>query len=289
MTINIWHTVAQLITANDRAVVLTILAVKGSAPRDVGTQMVVSSTGEEFGTIGGGELEWQATKQAKQLLNEKHGTGQLQADYILGPDLGQCCGGHVTLSFVVFDKADLAQVNQNAKNAAQQNPKQSLYLFGAGHVGSAIVRALAPLAFDIKWFDRRKDIFPESKLENVEYRSHGASTNCFENVPKNTFVLVMTHDHQLDFDLTLQSLQQREVVFTGLIGSATKRARFCKRFADSGLALKTIEKLTCPIGLKGICDKSPPAIAVSVVAQLLQQIDLLKTGKNPVHLVKNSA
>ncbi len=289
MTINIWHTVAQLISGNDRAVVLTIIAVKGSAPRNVGTQMVLSSTGEQFGTIGGGELEWQATKQAQQLLNEKHGPRQLQADYILGPDLGQCCGGHVTVSFAIFDKADLAQINQNAKSSAQQNLRQSLYLFGAGHVGSAMVTALAPLAFDIKWFDRRKDIFPKSKLENVEYRSHEASTNCFENVPENTFVLVMTHNHQLDFDLTLQALQQREVVFTGLIGSATKRARFCKRFAESGLALKTIEKLTCPIGLEGVYDKSPPAIAASVVGQLLQQIDLLKTGKKPVHLVKNSA
>ena len=285
----IWPVIHQSIASGNRAVLVTITNVKGSAPRDVGTQMVLSSTGRQVGTIGGGKLEWQALMTAEQLLEQNNQYYTTQADFILGPDLDQCCGGHVTLQFEVFTKTELEQVRQKAQQETSQNTYQPVFVFGAGHVGMAVINSLAPLAFDITWFDNRENIFPNTLPQNVKPTLFKAIPDCFEVVPQNTFILIMTHEHRLDFDITEKALETKHIAFTGLIGSRTKKARFTKRLSEQGISPAKIEKLTCPIGIKGISDKSPPAIAASVATQLLQQIELLKIGKNPVQLVKNSA
>ncbi len=285
----IWPSIHQLIASGNRAVLVTITNVKGSAPRDVGTQMVLSSTGKQVGTIGGGKLEWQALMMAEQLFEQNNQYFTTQADFILGPDLDQCCGGHVTLQFEGFTKSEVEQVREKAQRETSQNTNQPVFVFGAGHVGKAVINALAPLAFDITWFDSRKNMFPDTLPQNVKAMQFKAVSDCFELAKQNTFVLIMTHEHGLDFDITNKALKAKQIVFTGLIGSQTKKARFTRRLAEQGLSPAKIEKLTCPIGIKGISDKSPPAIAASVATQLLQQIELLKIGKNPVQLVKNSA
>ncbi len=286
---SLWPQVSQRLSAQTTCVLITVEGVKGSAPRDVGTQMLLVKNAHQWGTIGGGALEWQATKLALELLETPDQHRRVEKDFILGPDLDQCCGGHVVLSFEVLTPEQLQMAQQRAVDEKTENLKQHLMLFGAGHIGKALVHALAPLEFSINWFDSRENIFPKGDLSNVNFHSLENPAQCFELATQNSFALIMTHDHQLDFDVTLAALKSPEVWFVGLIGSATKRARFCKRFDQHGLSSDQLSKLTCPIGLSGISDKSPPAIAASVVAQLLQQTQMLKINKKSVHLTQNRA
>jgi xanthine dehydrogenase accessory factor len=142
-------------------------------------------------------------------------------------------------------------------------------LFGSGHVGRALVLALAPLPFSVRWLDDREDAFPSHIPPNaaaVRMRDPEAE---IAGAAPGSFILVMTHDHPLDMAITAAALR-RGFPYVGLIGSATKRARFEKRFRELGLPEERIRSMACPIGLPGIADKDPAVIAASVTAQLLQ-------------------
>ncbi|MDQ4060348.1 MAG: xanthine dehydrogenase accessory protein XdhC, partial [Pseudomonadota bacterium] len=142
-------------------------------------------------------------------------------------------------------------------------------LFGAGHVGRALVLALAPLPFSVRWLDDREDAFPShlpSGAKAVRMRDPEAEIAAAK---PDSLILVMTHDHPLDMAITAAALR-RGFPYVGLIGSDTKRARFEKRFRELGLREEAIRSLVCPIGLSGIADKDPAVIAASVTAQLLQ-------------------
>ena len=144
-------------------------------------------------------------------------------------------------------------------------------LFGAGHVGRALVRALADTsACRITWVDSRAEQFPGNLPNNVESRLVDNPVAEVENLPKAAYCLVMTHNHQLDQDLCEALLRRDDVAFLGLIGSATKHRRFVQRLSDKGISERQLERLTCPIGIPGIESKEPGVIAVSVAAQLLK-------------------
>lgn len=248
---------AELAEASTPAVLVTVLEAKGSTPREVGAKMVV--TADDFhGTIGGGHLELKVLEIARTVLTE-HAREPAQAVapmvrcFPLGPSLGQCCGGEVAVLFepvlpAVFHVA----------------------LFGAGHVGQALVKLLADLPCRVTWIDPRADAFPSPLPGNVAVEVSDSPEVEAAELPAGSHVLVMTHSHALDLRIVEAALRRGDLPHIGLIGSKTKRARFVKRLASRGLAAAEIARLTCPIGIPSISGKRPAEIAIAVAAQLLQ-------------------
>jgi xanthine dehydrogenase accessory factor len=142
-------------------------------------------------------------------------------------------------------------------------------LFGAGHVGRALVLALAVLPFRVTWIDSRPDAFPNAMPQNVSAIRAGRPASHVAEAPAGSLVAIMTHSHPLDLELTRAALARPDLPYVGVIGSDTKRARFVKRLRESGLGEDAIERLRCPIGIDGIDGKEPPVIAASVAAELL--------------------
>lgn len=283
---------------------VSVLATEGSAPRGPGTRMLVTADGLH-GTIGGGQLEYRAIEQARAILALPPGSWRVQ-DYPLGPLLGQCCGGRVRLLVEHVDPAELGwltearddrvlvstlrsgAIDRHVSSQALPAPisargdrpregatlieaigqrSRPLYLFGAGHVGQAIARHTAPLPIRLAWFDTRP-VF--ETIEGVAIVSEAAIEQCVDEAPDDAAILILTHDHALDYRLTLAALRRGPVAFVGLIGSATKRARFLSRLTGDGIADEARARLTCPIGVSGITGKEPDVIAIAALAQILQ-------------------
>jgi len=148
-----------------------------------------------------------------------------------------------------------------------------LLIFGAGHVGQAVARAFAPLPFELDWLASREDLRPEAGGTRAEVIDEAALAARIAVAPAGAMVAVFTHSHDLDYRLTKAALVREDLAYVGLIGSATKRARFIRRFRDDGLDDAQLARLTCPIGLPGLRSKAPAVIAVALAAQLLQMID----------------
>ena len=261
-------TAAAWLAAGRAAVLVEVTEARGSAPREAGTRMLVSPL-QCAGTIGGGHLELKAIAQARAML-EAGNTSPQSAHYPLGPALGQCCGGAVSLGLSMLDAATVDAWPQNA-------PHFHLQLYGAGHVGRAIARALAPLHVVVDWIDEREDEFPRSFTEHggpwpthIRKLCVDAVESEVRNAPPGAFYLVLTHQHDLDLRITEAVLHRSDFGYLGLIGSKTKKQRFIHRFAQRGIAPGVIERMTCPIGVPGIAGKEPEVIAAAVVAQLLQ-------------------
>ena len=153
--------------------------------------------------------------------------------------------------------------------------KQVVALIGAGHVGRSLIVALAPLDFHVVWIDPREGAFPSIVPGDVRVVVAAEPAAALDAVPDGAFVLVMSHSHALDFDVVLAALQARRFGHVGLIGSASKKARFRSRLRQAGLGDDDIERLVCPIGIAGIASKQPAAIAASVVADLLRRRDAM--------------
>lgn len=246
------------------AMLVQVLDAKGSVPRGVGTRMLVSAS-TVAGTIGGGHLELKAIEHARELLAASAGEATpVDRHYPLGPALGQCCGGALTLRTRPLQAADLA-------DWPGEPPLFRLQLYGAGHVGRAIVRLLEGIRCEVQWIDEREAEFPAApSAAHIERL-------CVEPVEAEVaaampgqFYLVLTHSHDLDLRITEAILRRGDFGYLGLIGSATKRARFLHRFEHRGIGTEALSRITCPIGVPGIPGKEPEVIAVAVVAQLLQ-------------------
>jgi len=148
----------------------------------------------------------------------------------------------------------------------------NIVLFGAGHVGQALVGALASLDCRVHWVDARSGQFPAKLPGNVELETSASSERVIDAAPPGSYFLVMTHSHSLDQDICKLALQRDDAAYVGLIGSLSKRRHFERVLTRAGLKKTQLERLTCPIGLPGISGKSPAVIAASVVAQLLMEI-----------------
>lgn len=257
------------------AVVVEVIAARGSVPRGVGTRMLVDADAT-LGTIGGGHLELEAITAARAALARGRGA-RGEKTFALGPSLGQCCGGTVTLAFAPLDADALARWPRAA-------PLFHLQLHGAGHVGRAIATLLATLDCDVDWYDERDDGFPATTALGSAWPEHirATSTDTVErevaNAPPGAFYLVLTHEHALDLRIVEAILGRGDAAFCGLIGSRTKRARFAHRLAERGIASEAIARLTCPIGVDGIEGKSPEVIAAAVLAQLLVHAERRDAG-----------
>ena len=248
------------------AVLVTVLDARGSVPRGSGTRMLVFADGLAA-TIGGGHLEYQAMAHARRLLAGE--TQALQIRHVLGPSLGQCCGGTVELGFERVGAADAERVRE-----LLSPPRQPLALFGGGHVGRAIVNTLAPLPFAVRWIDSRDEIFPEHLPEGVECEHSSPVQAAVADLVAGSRVLIMSFSHAEDLDIVIACLRRirehNDLPFVGLIGSKTKWATFRHRLEERGFSAAEIDRITCPIGIAGIAGKEPEVIAISVAAQLLQ-------------------
>ena len=251
----------RLIERGEAAVLITVVEAQGSVPREAGTRMLVSST-LAFGTIGGGHLEWQAIATARRMLMQPEAPKHSE-HFALGPALGQCCGGAVTLSFERLQSAHLS-VWPNT------SPRFHLQLYGAGHVGRAIAALLGNLNVSVDWIDEREAEFPNAELpQNIQKIAVDAVEGEVRHAPTGAFFLVLTHQHDLDMRIVEAILRRGDFGFLGLLGSHTKHQRFVHRFEARGIAPGLISRITCPIGIRGISGKEPEVIAVAVVAQLL--------------------
>jgi xanthine dehydrogenase accessory factor len=255
------------LASNRRAVVVEVLDARGSVPREAGTRMLVSLQ-DTAGTIGGGHLELKAIERARAMLRADELAAHSE-HFPLGPALGQCCGGTVTLFYAPLAAGALGRWPVAA-------PRFHLQLYGAGHVGRAIARALAPFNVIVDWIDEREEEFPQEFFEygglwpdHIRKVCVDAVEGEVRNAPAGAYYLVLTHQHDLDMRISEAILKRGDFGFFGLIGSATKRARFIHRFEARGIAADRIARMTCPIGLPGIAGKEPEVIAAGVVAQLL--------------------
>lgn len=293
---------------------VVIADVKGSSPREVGAAMLVWATGQsggqlggQSGTIGGGALEWQAATRAREML----AAGGIRLDHeALGPSLGQCCGGAVTLLTEVFDAKNLPvgselvarSVDGSAMPLAVKRlidrargqgvipapqlvqgwmvepiarPTRNLWVWGAGHVGRALVDVLAPLpGLAITWVDTAPDRFPETLPANLRALPVADPGLAVGLAPQDAEHLILTYSHALDLDLC-HRLLTHGFSACGLIGSATKWARFRARLGALGHSAASIARIDCPIGNPSL-GKHPQAIAIGVAGTFLSRQTLPK-------------
>jgi xanthine dehydrogenase accessory factor len=317
---------AALVDAGVPAALVMVAAVKGSAPREAGAAMIVTER-DLSGTIGGGRLEYRATRLARTMLRE--GAAARLREFPLGPDLGQCCGGHVVLRFhrvtaedrawldplrrwmaegreaaIVFaadadgggclavsgsDTAGDLGPHTAAARAARKvlagaaasdeawhvvrvsPPDCDVYLFGAGHVGRALAEILGQLPCRAVWVDERRDAFPAATPANVALVRADDPAAEAARAPKGSYVLVMTHSHARDQQIVEAVLRRGDFAYLGLIGSATKRARFAARLRAAGIAEAALARLVCPIGAEGIPGKEPGVIALAAAAEIMRR------------------
>jgi xanthine dehydrogenase accessory factor len=143
-------------------------------------------------------------------------------------------------------------------------------LFGAGHVGHALVTLLGMLPCVVQWVDERDELFPDETPANVQIEATDTPAAIVDEAPAGAYFIVMTHNHALDFELSERIMRRRDFAWFGLIGSQTKRVKFERRLIERGVAAERMSEITCPIGVTGIVDKAPSSIAVAVAAQLMQ-------------------
>jgi len=249
----------ELTTKGEAYVLVTLLGVRGSAPRDSGTKMVVSHNAS-FDTIGGGHLEHKATQIAQQLLQQGESAQHIE-HFPLGAKLGQCCGGTTSVLFESFAVSHL-----------------NIMLFGAGHVGHAIAPMLAGLPVRVRWVDERQALFPDVQYNNVEQVVSDSPADEVAMMPANSYYVVLTHNHQRDFEIASAILKRKDFAHLGLIGSETKWKRFQQRFEHRGFEPAMIERITCPVGLSNVPGKLPMEVAISIVGEL---IGLYQANKPP--------
>jgi xanthine dehydrogenase accessory factor len=334
--VNEWiDELSDLAAANEAVVMVTIVALRGSAPREVGAKMLVTQR-ETIGTIGGGQLEHQCTRIAVRMLAGEECSSV--RNFPLGSAMGQCCGGVVDvlfeplasglpewlrdlralhgqreraalLSHIGSDRKYVLAANRRTGASAGSLPaaiqKQTMVMldagdcamrlddwfvativasdfniavFGAGHVGTAVVAALSSLDCNIRWIDSRRNFF---RGASANVRTIEAAEPALEvaAMPPGSLYLVMTHNHALDFDICDRILRRRDSAYCGLIGSRSKRRRFEKRYRQQGMPDLLLDFLTCPIGVDGIAGKKPAEIAVAAAAEVLQAYEQA-TGEN---------
>ena len=321
---------SDLTAGNEDVVMVTIAGIRGSAPREVGARMLVT-TSEGIGTIGGGQLEHQCTRIAVAMLGGDESASV--RTFPLGAAMGQCCGGVVDVLFEPMSTglpewlrdlralhgqrekaALLSQIGSKTKlviSADRPNQHESLpgavalraqemlsagecgeriddwfidtivgtdfnvAVFGAGHVGTAVVAALSQLDCNIRWIDSRRNIF-RSTPSNVRTIESSEPALEVAAMPTGSLYLIMTHSHAIDFEICGRILRRRDVEYCGLIGSLSKRRRFEKRYRQQGMQQEVFDTLTCPIGVDGISGKKPAEIAVAAAAEVLQAYERAK-------------
>jgi xanthine dehydrogenase accessory factor len=258
-----FEAVASLRAAREPAVLVTVTEVRGHAPREAGAKMVVSGSGT-WGSVGGGNLEAEAVRRARELISSRAAepvsfTSSLsdKAPFQHGV---QCCGGEMTVLL-----EPLAVV-------------PSVAIFGIGHVGLELARILARHDLELHLVDSREQHLTDGELAPLADAVAAVHTHLvpvipelvLAELPRGTRVLVLTHDHAEDLAILDAALRCDHLGPIGLIGSSAKWARFRAQLLGSGLAPDVVDRVETPIGLPGVTSsKEPAAIAISVAAALL--------------------
>lgn len=231
-----WVTAArQAIEHGDAVVSITVLKVRGSAPRDAGTTMLVTHD-QCIGTIGGGQLEYGAIATARRWLQQPtEASRAFERRVPLGSGCGQCCGGVVTLSYRVWSESHLPQLSD-----ADFTDMLDVVIFGAGHVGRALARVLSTLDANVLVIDSRSDQLALLPSDTASPLLASNPLDAAQQCPDGAAVLVMTHDHDLDLSLCERLLQRDDWRYLGLIGSQTKARRFGKKLRAAGLDRKSV-------------------------------------------------
>lgn len=254
---------------------VVITKALGSSPREAGTEMYVAPEAL-WGTIGGGQLEFLAIDAARDML--RRGALHTDLDIPLGPDIGQCCGGRVGLGLSRMRASDKRDAESRAARCDAAQPH--VYILGAGHVGRALANQFQHLPVRCILVDSRADELALCDA-GVETRLAVLPEHEIATAPARSAFVVLTHDHGLDFLLTSAALGRGDAAYVGMIGSATKRAKF-QNWARVHSGGQTIDHLTCPIGANGSPDKRPGIIASFVVAEVMAELtaDTAATARN---------
>ena len=278
-----------LLDADTAAIWVCVSDAKGSVPRERGAMMIVTAQ-QTRGTIGGGHLELMSIKVAREMLALNRAVATLR-HFPLGPALGQCCGGAVDVAFMPLragDRTELLQLQTTEQHGGRFVVERALdtggrlvlpldfepwsvWVFGAGHVGQAMVQVLATLPCQVQWVDGRDAVFPQHLPANVHIVETDHPAGKVRAIPAHADVLVLTHSHALDLDICLELIQRGDLAYIGLIGSETKAATFRKRFEQRGYIGADLARINCPIGQRQLSSKQPGVIAVGVAADLIER------------------
>ena len=266
MTTN-WSSANYKLSKQGQAYVLvTLVGVSGSTPRNSGTKMVITDD-EIFDTIGGGHLEHKAIKYAKKMLVSGKSCQHIE-HFQLGSNLGQCCGGNTTVLFECFAATGV-----------------NIMLFGAGHVGKALIPILAQLPCKVTWVDSRAEQFPANgtSFDNVQPVVSDAPELEVASMPENSYFIVMTHNHQMDFEISQAILNRADFHYLGLIASDTKWRRFKQRYKHRDIDENQVARMNCPIGLSQVGGKLPMEVAVSVSAEIINIYQAQQANAERLH------
>lgn len=294
---------------------IVVADAKGSTPREAGADMYVTAR-ESNGTIGGGTLEFEAMAIARQILAEitedSVGFSRQFRSFALGPNLGQCCGGQVTLLFEGFtpgcltalaaasslpadgyihkagsrfqasdicvpaDEAVHSPVYDKNSQTLYMPPAQlfvPFYLYGAGHVGRAVMGAVSGLSLEKIWVDTHAERFPASVDSSVTLVPATDMSVIAAHAPKGAIHIVMSYSHRIDEALVYTILKKGDFAHLGLIGSRTKYQRFCSSLEKQGIAAEQLARLVCPVGLPVLKSKAPAHVGLSIAAQIAHWLE----------------
>ena len=297
---------------------IVIIAAEGSTPREEGVAMTVSAEAAN-GTIGGGALEYDAIAHARAMLKRDANDVWLRdvKSYPLGPQLGQCCGGHVRLLFERYGETELSHITEllddnllhvarpitaGAPMTAQRQRDSAnelelhedaewfieavkpnllpIFLYGAGHVGREVVRVFEGMAVEITWIDTDESRYPDITPENARRLIAAAPQEAVAYAPDDAFHIVMSYSHPLDLEICHAVLKRGRFRYLGLIGSVTKKQRFLKRLRELGVQEDALSRLICPIGAGGPASKEPAVIAISLAAEILRLAEVSTDDRN---------
>ncbi len=231
-------------------VVATLVENQGSTPRDAGSKMLITAD-QIFYTLGGGNLEFQVTSIAREMLASGAKISRFER-FSLGARLGQCCGGMASVL--------LEPLGQ---------PQPHVVVYGAGHVGRALVNILSTLPCRITWVDARASEFPVVGHPQITCIVDEEPEGTVAQMPAGSYFMVLTHDHQLDFALSEGILKRGDFRYFGLIGSETKRKRFDYRLSGKGISDEQLARMRCPVGLPDVRGKLPAEIAIAIAGEFI--------------------
>ena len=260
------------INYKDLIVKAKIFNVKGSSPNTI-DDIILISNDTIFGTIGGGNLEYLVVKEAKRLIDNKINKKSLNIP--LGPGIGQCCGGYVQIKLSLHQNSSEALKNEKLYDEKNTN----LYIFGAGHIGQALISKLENINFNTFLIDSREDFLKMTNINNINYLLSKKPWEIIYRLKDNSYFVVLTHSHDYDLKI-LNEILKKNFTFLGLIGSKTKKNRFFKRLIDNGHNKSLVEKIECPIGINIGNSKEPDEIAFSIITRLISIKNNLKVLKN---------
>ncbi|MBD8556536.1 xanthine dehydrogenase accessory protein XdhC [Rhizobium sp. CFBP 8762] len=244
-------------------IIVTVETARGSTPREEGAVMLVSPT-QSCGTIGGGHMEFLAVENARNLLAGTGGDSRL--DIPLGPEIGQCCGGRVVLSFTHATPAARAELLDRLARREADAPQ--IWLFGGGHVSHALCDALKLLPVQVTVVESRASALdglgPDTTTQVVAMPEAQV-----RDIPSGSAIVILTHDHAQDFLIAAEALTRDDLAFVGMIGSRTKRATFSNWFVREGGNSDHLARLTLPVGGTAVHDKRPEVIAALTAAELI--------------------